>query len=242
MGNVTALTLISDAFVDVGVIGEGQTPNNADSQRGLRILNRLCEQWSIIRQFATTRTLSTFSWAASQSSRTIGPTGNFVLTMRPIEILGATWIDTSSTPNVRIPVDVYPYSEYSKLSIPLLTATIMMELYYSPDTPNGTLYAYPTPTVTRSMVLETLTFFSTFATLATSADLAPGYEAAIIGALIEQFSITWKRPLADLAALKARDARTFIKDLNSKPPTISTDELNGDVDTSGSYLVGWWNK
>lgn len=223
---VTARTLITDALIEIGVLAETDADLSAtDGQLGLRILNRdIMDRWTAVRPFAFTKVLTSGTFAASTATRTIGPTGSYVLTPRPIELLSAYWEDSA---NMRYPINIRDESWYANKPDPELTSSQITDIAYFPTAPNGTMYPWPIPTGNVTVWIETYSVLSQFATLDTSADFAPGYESAINQTLKEFFCRAWKCPFPEGLREDAAKARALIQVLNpaSRPPRIATDDL-----------------
>ena len=228
MPAVSARTLITDALVDIGMAYEGQALSDNDATRGLRILNRdVIDMWNAIHPFAWASVFTQATWAANQATRTIGPSGTFALTTRPTEILSAVWIDTTPTPDNRIIIHIRDVQWWRHKIDQAATDSYMTDLYYAPTVPTGTLYAYPTPTVARTVELETRIVLAeiTAANIDTTYDFAPGYQSAIVATLAELYSIQWSKPLTPSVVSRGQKARAAILGLNTRPPRIATDGL-----------------
>src|SRR3990167_5989712 len=179
----TPRTLISDSLIECGVIAENQTPGSAEAARALRILNRdIMSAWSVVRAFATTKVITSGTFAASTATRTIGPTGTYVLTPRPIELLQAHWVDSG---DLRYPIRIRDEQWYGALVDPELTAEDITDIAYFPTVSNGTMYPWPIPTGAVTVEIMTLAVLAEFADLDTDASFAPGYERAVTQTLKE---------------------------------------------------------
>ena len=213
---VAASTLISDALIEAGIIGAGQTPAANDSALGLRLLNRdIMDPWNAIKPFSMGSVLTTGTFAASTATRLIGPsgTGSFTVTPRPTTILSAQRVDTAANPDEYFPIRVHLYSDYPWRPIPLYSSTDITDLYYDPSAtlPNGTMYAWPVPDATQTVRVETPAVMGTFATTATTLEFAPGYEAAIVKTLAELCCMAWHRPFPDGLRDEARKLRAIVQ-------------------------------
>lgn len=230
---VTARTLVGDALIEVGVADPIDAPSAVDAERGLRILNRdILDPWNAQRQFAFARRFDTFSWPNGEASRTIGPTGNFVIPhARPIEILDANRIDQT----VHYPVNIRDAAWFAGLSIPNFNSTWITDIYYSPEVPHGTIRAWPVPTTTQSLQLETYVALAQFVTLDASADFAPGYESAVIETLKELCYAAWHRPQPPEQRERAMKARALVQVANA---ALVRRRIHTDAPSSGTGAIG----
>lgn len=224
----TARTLVTDALIEVGVLAESDADlPAADGALGLRILNRdIMDRWTAVRPFAFTRVITSGTFAASTATRTVGPTGSYVLTPRPIAIYSAYWEDSN---DIRYPIRIRDEEWYANLIDPEFTAANITDIAYFPTAPNGTMYPWPIPTAVQTVRIETDSVLAQFATLDTSADFAPGYESAVIQTLKEMFCRAWHRPMPEGLAEDAIKTRALIQTLNPnmRPPRIATDDIGG---------------
>jgi len=170
----TALSMIKKALKKFGAIGQGNEITSLQASDALDTLNSMLDSWSIERLFVYQIADETVSWTASQSSRTIGSGGNFNTT-RPSRIANGF---------TRISGQDYPYraidkAEYDSI-VTKTTESSYPEVIYYDNTPTlGVLYAYPVPSSTVSIHLNTWKQLQSFSALTTAVDLPPGYQRAI---------------------------------------------------------------
>lgn len=216
----TAQTLIDDALTELGVLAEGEVAGPSDAQRALRILNRdIIEPWTVQHYFATHRVITSGTFLASTATRTIGPTGAYVLTVRPDEILQAHWVDSDGN---RTKIELKDADWYAALPNPTETGSTIEAIAYFTTFPNGTMYPWPIPESNTTVELETRSILTSFANLATSVTLAPGYESAIVYTLAERCANPFGHQISADLAYKARLARDIVRSPHMKSPSIST--------------------
>lgn len=228
----TALDVITNALVEIGAYAAGEVPSGADSSHALSRLNRLIDSWNAERPTIFSQSIATYDLVASTQSRTIGPTGNYVVAVRPMEIVRANLISGSD----RYPVNVRDSAWWMEQDDRSIT-TLPTDLYYNPTFPNGTLYFWPIPdSSSYDIELETRSLLSTLAALATTFSMPPGYEEAITQTLAELLCPVYGKPLTAELAESARKARAVIKGANSRAPRIGTDSgLGGSGKTFNPY-------
>lgn len=236
MGSVTAQTLITDSLIEIGVLPENQNPSAEDNARALRILNRdIMEPWSIQRQFASGRVFTSGTFAASQSTRTIGPTGTYVLSFKPIALLSAMRIDSN---NLAFPVRIRDAQWWGALNYPGFTSTYITDIYYDLNDQsnlNGTMRPWPVPSQSNTVRIETLSILTAFADLTTALDLAPGYESAVCETFKELLSRAWHKAIGKDLADAARHARAIVQIVNlAKPRRVQNDAPGTITGSTGS--------
>jgi hypothetical protein len=222
----TALDVITAAMKEIGAVAAEETLSAAEGALGLKKLNRMLDQWNAQSLYCYAKVFSTHSWPNAQQSRTIGATGNFVVSVRPVEVLSAASVYAN---DVRFPMRVHNGPHDAQFWADLLLRTVSSsppsDLYYSPDWPDGTLYLYPKPNVTLTIELETNVILAALA-LATTFSLPPGYENAVTYSLAEELYGVYHTPPETQVVISdlARRARAAIQGLNSKSsPTGSRD-------------------
>jgi len=219
--SVTAQQMIDDALTEIGVLADGETARAPMAQRALRILNRdIVEPWNSTAYFATHRLIVTGTFTASQTTRTIGPGGNFPVTpMRPDELLQAHWVDTNGQ---RVPIEVRSPDWYAALEDPTRTGSRVTDVAYFATPLLGTMYPWPVPEANVSVEIETLSYLERFPDLITPVDLANGYESAVVYTLSERCCKPFGRPIPDELPEHARRARDVVRSLHMKAKRIST--------------------
>jgi hypothetical protein len=86
--SVTALALITDAFMDLGIYSQGETPSAPDTQLALRILNRMVNGWQTQSLTVTAIQRMLFPLIANKQTYTIGPGADLDIP-RPVRLSGA---------------------------------------------------------------------------------------------------------------------------------------------------------
>jgi hypothetical protein len=146
--SVTRNDLIKHALLNIGAIGEGDTPNSTQYTDGAMLLNMIVKArhadgmplWAIKQ--------TSFPLTAS-ASFTIG-TSQTINIARPLKILSAFTRDTAATPDSDLLITVITRDEYEALTAKESTGT-PLKLYYDPQggqTAYGTIYLWPKPDAT----------------------------------------------------------------------------------------------
>ncbi len=218
VGAVSGNRIVTNALIEAGWLAQGETPNAPDANFALGKLNRILDQWSAKKIFAFAEQFAVYNLVPNLAPHTIGPTGAFVVPVRPVRILGAALRLNNVASAVDCPIAIRDADWWNNQRVKSLETAIPTDLYYEPDMPNGSLYFWPVPNVAYQVLLRTWQIVSTFATLATSYNLPPGYEEAITMTLAASLI----GPNSQALLLQAREAITAIQGNNSKSPRIST--------------------
>ena len=173
MSTITGRNLITDALTDLGVVGIGRALSARDGALGLRYLQLLIDSAELDRRAIYTVTRSPYTLVANQSSRTIGPTGNFVQA-RPVFLISATVEAVGS--DVERPLDIWSRKRWLYESDRTLTSDLPDAIYMEPTVTNATLYFWPVPTTAGTLNVGTATALTGFSgTLDTEYTFPPGY-------------------------------------------------------------------
>lgn len=181
---MTVSDLVSNALIDIGVLGEGQTASGAVAQRALGKLNRLIDGWKNNRLLTFTITRTTFTISASTSTYTVG-TGATISIARPptmnMQGCNVAFIDTSSSTTTEIPLTMLTDDTYQAIQNKSQTGTYPTSWYYNPTytssaAPYGTLFIWPTPTSTTLTGVFYAPVAAATVALSDTLALPPGYE------------------------------------------------------------------
>jgi hypothetical protein len=220
---MTAQDIVTAALREIMIVRTGQTPATTELADGLAKLNRLLANWSTERLVVYAMSRYTGTLIPSQQSYGIGVSGPDFVTTRPISIHSAN-ILTAAGGFVH-PLKIVDEIEFSAKPGRSRTAKIPLKLWYQSLYPNGLIWLWPIPSAAAILELFTWLQLTQFATLATSFDLPPGYEQAVVlnlaVALAPQFERQVSQQLAD-AAVKAKAAITGV---NAPPSPGVAEEI-----------------
>lgn len=242
--DVKVSDLLSDALVTLGAIQLGQTIDPALSQFVLRTLNRLFDGWNAVRAAVYTTSFATYTLTPALQPHTIGPSGTFNVSQRPVAIDAANIVLTSSGGNIHTPVDIRDDKWWLAQSIPSQPGPVPTDLYYAPTWPNGSLYLSPIPTA--AVGLELLIRLVLGQVLITDTlSMPPGYQNAILLTLIEKMATPLGKQVPAQVTKDAGPARAAIYANNDPDVPLATQDAGMPTDRTagrGNYLTGWWRR
>lgn len=219
----TALDMIKKSLRLMSAIGQAN-PNPTASQAAdaLASMNSMLESWSVERLSVYQILEESFSWTSGQSSRTIGSGGNFSTT-RPTRISdGFTKIS-----GIDYPYRVVDKAEYDSIASKTTQSSYSDVIFYDPVATTGVLYAYPVPSATVEIHINSWKQLQSFAALTTVVTLPPGYQRAIeYNLAIELQGEYPDLPLPDSVVNIAQKSLAVIKKFNT-PTLISRSGLTG---------------
>ena len=216
---MTARDLITEAFQDLGILGAGDPLSATDAAIGVSKLTRLFDNWNAERLGVYASRLDTYTLTPNLNPHTIGPTGTFVISQRPVSIEGANLVLTGG---INYPLNVRDDEWYRTVTIPALATAIPTDLYYSPDWPNGSIYLWTVPTVAYGLKLQTRIVLASLA-IDDTVTLPPGYRDAVTLTLGEMLAAAYPPAQADTAAAQRARSRIFSNN-DTTPKLITADE------------------
>jgi hypothetical protein len=220
---MTARTLIRRSLQLLGVVSPGDTPTADESNDGLLTLNSLLESLQTQGRSIYSITRVTKAIVASQASYTIGVGGD-INRARPTGITRASLVDTTSAPDLEMPLHVYSQDEWADVSMKDLTSTMVTGIYYNPTFPLGIIYPWPVGTVaTYSLVLYLDEPIATIATLDTVLAFPPGYERMLRYKLAVDLSAEYHRTPSPEVMQIATESLAAIKRVNFRPSVLRCD-------------------
>lgn len=226
----TYLSIITSALRKLGAMGSGESaPGSEDTEYMVNELNELVGIVNKRKRFAWYMRQQEFAWTTARQSYTIGastnsPAPNFSVTAgnRPVRIEAASLVLTDSSPDVDVPLAVWNWPEYSRVSVPALTGAFPYAIYYEPAAPNGVIYPYPAfPSETSNKLKlwwrnQLLTM--SISEIATELNMAEGYDAFLASNLaVRAYSAFPKRTDIDRLERMARVDAAEIASVNVAP-------------------------
>lgn len=171
----TVRELVTDAFLEAGILAQGESVSAEDGAFGLRKLNRLLDSWSAdgLLVFKTVQE----SLSISASGVTIG-VGSTLNTQAPIQIVNAGIVVNG----VESPVDVIGPKEYAEIQSKSQTGR-PSKLYHEGRGEGSLLYFWPVPDQTYTLKLFSQKKIVSFTSLNDTVSLPPGYERLIVSNL-----------------------------------------------------------
>jgi hypothetical protein len=211
----TAYDLIESAFQILGDLAYGEILTSAQSDIGLKMLNSFLDSLSIQRLSIYQVRQEEHTWTANAPSMTIGP-GADLDTRRPDRVENGTYFRDSN--DIAYPVDVIRNREvYDNIRDKSVESTYPELIFYDPSITIGTLYVYPVPNETTTLVLNTWQPLQIFENLTEALVLPPGYKLMIENNLAKHLEAKTGLPLPASALRIANESLTAVKRHNNLP-------------------------
>ena len=224
----TIRDVVTEALLILEIIGEGETPTATQAAGALRVLNTLIDSWAIEGLLVYTLDRQVFALAANVPTYTLGPGGTWNTTPlygagtpRPVHVSDAQWKALSQ--DVWDPVYVMNDHEYQHLALRASTGTQVTALHYSPTMPLGTVFVYPTSTVTGQLALFLWHPYDTQNTLDTVLMFPPGYQRMLEYNLAVDLSERYPGTLRSSTAAFAAESKDKVESMNVRVPLMTSD-------------------
>ena len=144
--SITRDQVIVTALRKLGAVEPADTASTIDANivtNSAQALNLMIKQWATDGIKIWTNVELTLPLVASQSSYTIGPTGDLV-TDRPMKLVQAWLRNTSVTPNIDTPLQILSREEYNVLGSKGSTG-VTNSVFLLPGVTSSKIYVYLTP-------------------------------------------------------------------------------------------------
>jgi hypothetical protein len=215
--------IISSALTEAG-IQNPQEPIDADMAAwGLEKLQRLIDLINAKRSLIYNVNFPLFNLQANHAPHTIGPGGDFNVPLRPVKVVGASFVLNSASSNpVDTPINIRDDDWWNANPLKSLTSSIVTDLFYSPDTPLGTLNFYPICNVASPVRLELWVGLAQAISLQASIGLPAAYWDFIVLSLAVRLSPSYGKEASPTLIGLLKEAAKGVLDNNSGPPRIDT--------------------
>lgn len=245
--SATAREIMTSAMTEINANAQGETPTAGDAAWCLEKLQRLIDRFNARQEIIFNVNFTKFTLQANHAPHTIGPTGDFVMAQRPIKLVAAALVLTSSGTGIDIPLNVRDDAWWAAQTIKSLTSTVPTDVYYSPDIPNGTLNIWPVPSAVNDIRLELWTGLTQALNLDTALAMPPAYWDFVVLTLARDISPSFGDSAIQIVQSPIfqatfREARNAVTQNNMGSPRLVMDtpgagEKSGTIPTY-NFLTG----
>jgi len=170
--------IITEAFLDLGLIAPGQTITSEEQADAFLRLNQMLKSWSTEHVSIFTETHTSFALTAGTNAYTMGTTGTFSTSARPVKICSASAVSGG----FRAPVRAMSFEEF-RASVDDgrgVVSILPQAMAYDNSFPNLNIRVFPTPAPSPgNLEIDYWTELSAFATVGDTVSLPPGFEDAL---------------------------------------------------------------
>jgi hypothetical protein len=169
----TAGDIINGSLRLIGQLAEGEAPSADTAQDALAAMNQMIESWNTERLAVYATETQVFAWPPGLSSRTIGPTGDFVGN-RPVLVDDATYFKDSAS-GLSFGIKMINQDQYNGIALKSVTSTYPQVMWVNDTYPDVTITIYPVPTKVLDWYIVSVQPLAQPAVLATDLFFPPGY-------------------------------------------------------------------
>ncbi|MFN7185687.1 MAG: hypothetical protein ACK5VE_04895 [Alphaproteobacteria bacterium] len=219
----TALNLITDTLLDMGVIADQQTPTASQSAGALVKLNDLIESWNIDPQKLYGATQYILPFVANKATYTIGPSGDLNIP-RPDDIYAAFVRNTTATPSQQqdIPITMLTDQQWADIPVKGMQGTFPYAVWFNMTNPLIVAYVTPIPTGSNYSLVFWDNNANATLSLSTVLDLPPGYKRALKYGLFIELAAGYQIPVPDSISTLAVTSKLSIDRQNLQINTLET--------------------
>lgn len=171
----TAGDIINGAFRLIGAIAEGESPSGNASADAMDAFNQMLDSWSAERLSVYCTQDQTFTWTANETTRTLGPSGNFVGT-RPVLVDDSTYFVVN---NISYGLQLINQQQYDSIALKSATITFPQVMWVNYTMPDITMKVYPVPTSALEMHIVSVLELTQIYNLSDYISMPPGYLRAL---------------------------------------------------------------
>jgi hypothetical protein len=233
---LTGRTIGTEALISIGVIAQGDDAPAENLSFALSKLATIVDAWNAQRQAIYNVDFLEFTLIGGNAAPTLGPTGDWTVSARPVAILGANTVQTTVNPVVRTPINIRDDTWWLRNMVRGVTSQFPTDLYYSPQWPNGVVNLYPVPTLNYGIELEVPIQLDTFAPNS-AFSMPQGYRAALTDTLSEVLAESYGIVCPAKLERRALEGRVRIFGNNVTVPRIRTRDSGMPTAHSRSYTT-----
>ncbi len=216
--------ICTDAMMEIGALGQGETMSAPDAQLCLRYGQRMLDAWAADRLTLSVQSATSITWPSSTSTQTIGPGGDIDV-QRPVWINQMNYVIPGSSPAVETRMAPMDDDQYAQNTIKLLQSSLPQQYFYqtSIDTVLGTLYIWPEPTQQVTLKLYAPQAVGVPVSLDSILLGPPGYLQAYHYQLALKICTPFAKQVPTLLPGLAADAYALMKRQNVDPGLLGCD-------------------
>lgn len=237
---ITATQMLTRALQDIRVLGHGRPLHDRMANLALPYLQEVIDSWQIERLAIYTVAVSPFTLVANQATRTIGPTGQFVVTPVPRFLASASVLPVGD--DIEQPVAIWTRTQYLDYPDKTQTDLIPYALQLEPGVTDSTLRFIPVPTTAATLKLGIPVGVTGFANLSTAYTFPEGYHEAFRTELAYRLQRPFGKPADPTLDRDRKIAFGRIQRQNDDgPPILSADPAvagHGYYDVERDTTIG----
>jgi hypothetical protein len=232
----TALSIITDAMVEIGSYSPGDTISAVHQQLGLLRFQNQLNSWQADRLALHLQTALSFTLTSGTSNFTIGPTGNLVAT-RPSFVEGVNYLIPGTTPATEVPMGPMDNDQYMALSQKTLPSSLPQLYYFNQTMPNATMFIWPKVTQNVGLVIYVDQGIDVPAALTSGVTGPQGYAEAFMYQLALRLCGPMAAPIPQGLPEMAAASYARMRRPNIDPGLLGVDQALGPTSGRGFNIL-----
>jgi len=225
----TVRAIVTDAYMEIGVLGVGQSLSPALADLGLLRFQNQLDAWQADRLSLAVQARVTFTLTSGTSTVTIGTGGSVTTTpatsITPMFLDTVCYVNPGSSPEQEVEIGQMDRDTYARLTIKELSSALPLQCFYqrSNTTALGSLFIWPQVDQNVTMVLYSPQGVGVPTTLDSAVTGPAGYARAFMKELaLELCAATGTTPPALLEG-QAAQAKRVMQRPNVMPAVLGVD-------------------
>lgn len=216
---------VTDALLEIGVLGPGQSLSPALASVGLSRFQNQLDSWQADRLSLSIQARTTFTLTSGTSSVTLGPSGATVTMATPMWLDTVNYINPGSDPEQEVAIGIMDRDTYANLTIKDLSSALPLQCFYqrSNTTANGTLFIWPQVSQNVDMVLYSPQGVGVPVDLDSVVIGPPGYAEAFLYNLALRLCAPTGTAIPEALPTMASNAMTTMRRPNVIPAVLGVD-------------------
>lgn len=228
----TALTIITDALLDLGVLADEEVPTASQAAGALRKLNNMIDAWGLESLLLYGDQSYVLPFTAGKGVYTIGPGGDFNIS-RPNVISAAYTRDSYLPPTSTFDTPLMIYTDEQWQDSPLKGQTAAWPnwgIWFNYTYPLIQAYVNPIPATSQYQLVIWTTGVLGNLTLDQVIALPAGYKRALTSNLVIDLASSYEREPSASTVQIAQTSKANIKVQNFQLNTLSVPGMGGQYD------------
>ena len=234
----TVRSIVSDAYLEIGVLPPGQTMSPSLGALGLLRFQNQLDAWQARRLMLSIQTPTEFTLTSGTSTVTIG-TGGDVNVPMPMWLDTVNYVNPGSNPEVEVPIGQMTPDIYAGLSIKELQNPLPTQCFFqrSPDSRLASLFFWPQVTQNVTIRIYYPQGVGIPATLNSTVIGAPGYARAFMYDLAFDLCGPTGTAIPDSLPMKRSAAMKLVESTNVQPGILGVDPATTNSTNSGYNIL-----
>jgi hypothetical protein len=222
----TVRAIVSDAYLEIGVVPPGQSMTPALAALGLLRFQQILDAWQADRLSLAVQARTTFTLTSGTSTVTLGPSGaDVTVSPTPLWLDTVNYVNPGSSPAQEVPIGQMTPDIYANLSIKELGSALPLQCFYQRSNTDGlgSLFFWPQVTQDVEIFIYSPQGVGAPATLDSVVVGPPGYARAFLFDLAFDLCAPTGTAMPESLPGKRAEAKLVMQRPNTIPGMLQVD-------------------